>query len=149
MPYIPRIRHHTYRRFFPDTSSQGSDSRTESSSTLSETLHAGSISNPNSDHAFADAMQAIVPISTPQYDLVDRTSYYTNYKRQRGINGAIPILVAHAQPITVPEPDPPYPPNLPNIFSVFHTFPLSTRILLFMPIQWWTKKMIPLHSLKC
>jgi hypothetical protein len=42
-------------------------------------------------------MQAIVPISTPQYDLVDRISYYTNYKRQRGINGAIPILVAHAQ----------------------------------------------------
>jgi hypothetical protein len=70
-------------------------------------------------------MQAIVPISTPQYDLVDRTSYYTNYKRQRGINGAIPILVAHAQPFTVPEPDPPYPPNLPNIFSVFHTLPIE------------------------
>ncbi len=70
-------------------------------------------------------MQAIVPISTPQYDLVDRTSYYTNYKRQRGINGAIPILAAHAPPFTVPEPDPPYPPNLPNIFSVFHTLPIE------------------------
>jgi hypothetical protein len=81
------------------------------------TLHAGSLSNPDT--------HPVVAAVKPQFQMVDGSDYYLNYKRQRGIEGAIPVLVSYAHPCTVPDPPPPYPLNLPNIFSAFHTLPVE------------------------
>lgn len=44
-------------------------------------IHVAHLSNPH--------------LHTPQYDYIDRTSEFTSYKRTRGIDGAILVLVAH------------------------------------------------------
>jgi len=63
----------------------------------------------------------------PHYDYVDRSNYYLSYRRRRGIDGTIPILMSAGPCLPcLPDTTSPAYPNLANIFSAYITLPHET-----------------------
>jgi hypothetical protein len=63
----------------------------------------------------------------PHYGFSDWSDYYLSYKRRRGINGAIPVLLSQGPCLKPPDlPTPIDFPNMANIFSAFTILPFET-----------------------
>ncbi len=65
----------------------------------------------------------------PQYDWIDNSNYYKTYKRQRGIEGKIQILIAHHPSPTPDQTSASIPPD-PDIYASLIDLPFELPDML-------------------